>query len=92
MAEELYQAGFISYPRTETDGFSSRTDLHVGNFCLLFQAWIIITVVAIPDGLGEYAVWHGLCGTVAHLHLFGVSYATNERKWGKGIMALKCYS
>jgi len=30
VAEELYQAGFISYPRTETDSFSSRTDLHVG--------------------------------------------------------------
>ncbi|RDY10657.1 DNA topoisomerase 3-alpha, partial [Mucuna pruriens] len=28
VAEELYQAGFISYPRTETDNFSSRTDLH----------------------------------------------------------------
>ncbi|KAJ4839793.1 DNA topoisomerase 3-alpha, partial [Turnera subulata] len=28
VAEDLYQAGFISYPRTETDGFSSRTDLH----------------------------------------------------------------
>ncbi|KAJ8634027.1 hypothetical protein MRB53_027363 [Persea americana] len=28
VAEELYQAGFISYPRTETDGFSVNTDLH----------------------------------------------------------------
>ncbi|XP_007048480.2 PREDICTED: DNA topoisomerase 3-alpha isoform X2 [Theobroma cacao] len=28
VAEDLYQAGFISYPRTETDCFSSRTDLH----------------------------------------------------------------
>ncbi|XP_050372382.1 DNA topoisomerase 3-alpha isoform X3 [Argentina anserina] len=28
VAEELYQSGFISYPRTETDGFSPRTDLH----------------------------------------------------------------
>ncbi|KHG06667.1 DNA topoisomerase 3 [Gossypium arboreum] len=28
VAEELYQSGFISYPRTETDCFSSRTDLH----------------------------------------------------------------
>ncbi|XP_012081967.1 DNA topoisomerase 3-alpha isoform X2 [Jatropha curcas] len=27
VAEDLYQAGFISYPRTETDCFSSRTDL-----------------------------------------------------------------
>lgn len=29
IAEELYQAGFISYPRTETDGFSVNTDLQV---------------------------------------------------------------
>ncbi|PKA51264.1 DNA topoisomerase III [Apostasia shenzhenica] len=28
VAEELYQAGFISYPRTETDSFSVNTDLH----------------------------------------------------------------
>ncbi|KAK4477749.1 hypothetical protein RD792_017010 [Penstemon davidsonii] len=28
VAEDLYQAGFISYPRTETDSFSERTDLH----------------------------------------------------------------
>lgn len=27
VAEELYQAGFISYPRTETDYFSENTDL-----------------------------------------------------------------
>jgi DNA topoisomerase IA len=37
----LYQAGFISYPRTETDSFSSRTDLHVGN--LVFLVWTPIT-------------------------------------------------
>lgn len=29
MAEELYQGGFISYPRTETDGFSKDYDLLV---------------------------------------------------------------
>ncbi|PSS30207.1 DNA topoisomerase [Actinidia chinensis var. chinensis] len=28
VAEDLYQSGFISYPRTETDCFSQRTDLH----------------------------------------------------------------
>lgn len=29
LAEELYQAGFISYPRTETDIFSPDMDLQV---------------------------------------------------------------
>lgn len=29
IAEELYQGGFISYPRTETDGFSPDYDLLV---------------------------------------------------------------
>ncbi|KAJ6810794.1 putative DNA topoisomerase 3-alpha isoform X1 [Iris pallida] len=28
VAEDLYQSGFISYPRTETDNFSANTDLH----------------------------------------------------------------
>lgn len=30
LAEELYQAGFISYPRTETDQFDKQYDLMVG--------------------------------------------------------------
>lgn len=29
LAEELYQAGFVSYPRTETDSFSASMDLMV---------------------------------------------------------------
>ena len=29
LAEELYQAGFISYPRTETDLFTPDMDLQV---------------------------------------------------------------
>lgn len=29
LAEELYQAGFISYPRTETDIFAQGFDLQV---------------------------------------------------------------
>lgn len=32
VAEDLYQAGFISYPRTETDKFSMNTDLQVSGF------------------------------------------------------------
>lgn len=34
LAEELYQAGFISYPRTETDRFDPAYDLRV---CLFFR-------------------------------------------------------
>jgi DNA topoisomerase-3 len=33
LAEELYQAGFISYPRTETDIFTPEMDLQVSSFC-----------------------------------------------------------
>ena len=29
LAEELYQSGFISYPRTETDSFDDGYDLRV---------------------------------------------------------------
>ena len=32
LAEELYQAGFISYPRTETDGFAESMDLMVSPY------------------------------------------------------------
>lgn len=44
VAEDLYQAGFISYPRTETDCFSQRTDLHVG--------------ICFGDGLHYQSHWH----------------------------------
>lgn len=33
LAEELYQAGFISYPRTETDLFTPDMDLQVWGEC-----------------------------------------------------------
>jgi DNA topoisomerase-3 len=31
LAEELYQAGFLSYPRTETDCFSEDIDLRASS-------------------------------------------------------------
>ena len=34
LAEELYQAGFISYPRTETDLFTPDMDLQVWTGCV----------------------------------------------------------
>lgn len=42
VAEDLYQAGFISYPRTETDSFSSRTDLHVCTFSSIIVLAVLI--------------------------------------------------
>jgi len=34
VAEELYQSGFISYPRTETDSFPPGMDLMVSQPCI----------------------------------------------------------
>lgn len=36
VAEELYQSGFISYPRTETDSFPAGMDLMVSQLCTGF--------------------------------------------------------
>lgn len=37
IAEELYQEGYLSYPRTETDVFDPGQDLRVGG-----AAWCVV--------------------------------------------------
>lgn len=39
-AEELYQQGFISYPRTETDQFEQSYDLRVGGWVGGWGLWL----------------------------------------------------
>jgi hypothetical protein len=50
LAEELYQAGYLSYPRTETDAFDPGMDLLVGAWGL--SGW----------GEGAGRLWVGLSG------------------------------
>ncbi|CAL5324055.1 unnamed protein product [Camellia sinensis] len=47
VAEDLYQTGFISYPRTETDSFSERTDLRRKNEEVT-KHWIRVRHEAVP--------------------------------------------
>ncbi|CAL5367886.1 unnamed protein product [Camellia sinensis] len=47
VAEDLYQTGFISYPRTETDSFSERTDLRKKNEEVP-KHWIRVRDEAVP--------------------------------------------
>ena len=45
LAEELYQAGFVSYPRTETDVFDPQMNLMVRametQYWLVWCAWVL---------------------------------------------------
>ncbi|XBH57880.1 DNA topoisomerase 3-alpha [Aegilops tauschii subsp. strangulata] len=83
VAEELYQAGFISYPRTETDSFSPNTDLHA----------IVREQVDHPDW-GTYAqrllnpeerLWrnpsNGGHDDKAHPPIHPTKFSTGENNW-----------
>ncbi|KAL2941798.1 DNA topoisomerase 3-alpha [Bienertia sinuspersici] len=54
-SEELYQSGYISYPRTETDSFSARTDLHMADFCN--TCIYLMTMKAIVQEQQAHPVW-----------------------------------
>ncbi|CAK9183679.1 unnamed protein product [Ilex paraguariensis] len=61
VAEDLYQAGFVSYPRTETDCFSESADLHVGNPLALLTMCIMC--------FAKGGVINGLCDNQQEIFL-----------------------
>ncbi|XP_027335440.1 DNA topoisomerase 3-alpha isoform X2 [Abrus precatorius] len=85
VAEELYQAGFISYPRTETDSFSSRTDLHtIVQEQQGHPEWGIYAQRLLDPGVG---LWRNPRGgghdDKAHPPIHPTKFSTGESGWSQ---------
>ena len=81
MAEELYQGGFISYPRTETDGFSKDYDLKVCHIfcCSSSEGWpayqlsqhrhgVVYAASVLIARLAQYVPLQGCMMTIQFCH------------------------
>ncbi|XVF16931.1 hypothetical protein REPUB_Repub10bG0073300 [Reevesia pubescens] len=85
VAEDLYQAGFISYPRTETDCFSSRTDLHaIVQEQLEHPEWGSYAQRLLDSGTG---LWrnpgNGGHDDKAHPPIHPTKFSTGEHGWSQ---------
>ncbi|KAF4360659.1 hypothetical protein F8388_011294 [Cannabis sativa] len=88
VAEDLYQAGFISYPRTETDSFSQRTNLHVGAAIVEEQqghpVWGSYAQRLLDPGAG---IWrnpsNGGHDDKAHPPIHPTKFSAGERSWSQ---------
>ncbi|KAM7513869.1 hypothetical protein LguiA_003452 [Lonicera macranthoides] len=85
VAEDLYQAGFISYPRTETDSFSERTDLHtIVREQQGHPAWGAYAQRLLDPGAG---LWRNPSGgghdDKAHPPIHPTKFSTGESGWSQ---------